>query len=389
MECPHIPKISYGEFGRRFREKTAGKRVPLAGSLELTFRCNLRCVHCYLGDARHGSPEKEELSYPEICDLLDQIVDEGCLWLLLTGGEPLLRPDFRDIYSYAKRKGLLITLFTNGTLITREIADYLQQWRPFRVEISFYGRTKETYERVTGVPGSYERCMTSIELLLERGLPLRLKTMVMSLNKHEIWDIRKYAAGLGVGFRFDPLINAGLDGSPKPTELRITPEEVVQFDLADDRRLAIWRDYCERVWGRPFDKRYIFVCGAGIGRFHVDPYGELGICLMYRAESYDLRSGSFHKGWHDFIPQVRCQEPDGEYGCLECDLISICGQCPGWSQMEHGDSQTPVEYLCRVAHLRAEAFGLGAPKDPEDRLREAVVAESVRIWQERVGIGTS
>jgi len=389
MECPHIPKIGYGEFGKRLREKIAGKRVPLAGSLELSFRCNLRCVHCYLGDARLGIPGKEELSYGEICDLLDQIVDQGCLWLLLTGGEPLLRPDFLDIYTYAKQKGLLTTLFTNGTLITPQIADFLQQWRPFKIEISLYGRTKETYEKVVGVPGSYERCLRGIDLLLERGLRVTLKTMAMTLNKHEIWDMKEYAAGLGVDFRFDPLINACLDGCQGPTGLRISPEEVVQFDLADDRRLAIWRDYCERVWGRPFDKRYVFVCGAGIGRFHVDPYGELGICMMYRAERYDLRSGSFHEGWHDFFPQVRYQEPDGDYGCLECDLISICGQCPGWSQMEHGDSQTPVEYLCRVAHLRAEAFGLGAPKDPKDSVREAVVGQAIGTLQERVGIGIS
>ena len=360
MECPHIPKISYGEFGKRLREKIAGKRVPLAGSLELTFRCNLKCVHCYLGDARLGIPGKNELTYAEICDLLDQLADEGCLWLLLTGGEPLLRPDFLDIYTYAKRKGLLITLFTNGTLVTPQMADYLQQWRPFAVEISLYGRTKETYEKVTGVPGSYERCLRGIELLLEKGLPLKLKTMAMSLNKHEIWDVKEYAAGLGVDFRFDPLINAGLDGSQKPTELRITPEEVVQFDLADQKRLESWQDFCDRFWGAPSDRRYIFVCGAGLGRFHIDPYGELSMCMMYRAESYDLRSGSFHEGWSDFIPRVRYQKPEGDHPCLRCDLMSICGQCPGWSQMEHGDSQTPVEYLCRVAHQRAEAFGLEA-----------------------------
>ncbi|MGB3904717.1 MAG: radical SAM protein, partial [Anaerolineae bacterium] len=165
MECPHIPKTSYAEFSNRLHDKLGGKRVPIAGSLELTFRCNLRCVHCYLGDTRAGIPGKQELTYAEIRDLLDQIVDEGCLWLLLTGGEPLVRPDFLDIYTYAKQKGLLVTLFTNGTLITPQIADYLQQWRPFVVEISLYGRTKETYEKVTGVPGSYERCMRGIQLL--------------------------------------------------------------------------------------------------------------------------------------------------------------------------------------------------------------------------------
>jgi len=356
MECSHIPKISYGEFGKRLREKIAGKRVPISGSLELTFRCNLRCVHCYLGDARFGISGKEELSYGEICDLLDQIVDEGCLWLLLTGGEPLFRPDFLDIYTYAKRKGLLVTLFTNGTLITPQIADYLREWRPFRIEITLYGRTKETYERVTGVPGSYERCIRGIELLLERGLPLRLKTMAMTLNKHEIWAMKEYAEELGVGFRFDPLLNAELDGSRDLMGLRLAPEEVLELDLADAERADVLREFCGRALGPPSSPEYVYVCGAGMRTFHVDPYGMLSICIISRSRSYDLCRGSFREGWQEFIPRVRHQRSGEDYECNQCELISLCGQCPGWAQLEHGDQETRVDFLCRVAHLRAEAF---------------------------------
>ncbi len=361
MQCPHIPKIGYGEFGKRLSEKIAGKRAPIAGSLELTFRCNLRCVHCYIGDARAGNLEKEELSYPEICALLDQIVDEGCLWLLLTGGEPLLRPDFLDIYAYAKQKGLLVTLFTNGTLITPQIADYLQEWRPFAVEISLYGRTKETYEKVTGIPGSYERCLRAIELLLERGAPLRVKTMAMTLNKHEIRAMREYAKGLGVSFRFDPLINPGLAGAEGPTKFRLAPEEVLQLDLADAQRLEEFRGFYERVLGRPSKREYVYVCGAGIKSFHIDPYGQLSVCIISRGRSYDLRDGSFDEGWHEFLPQVRYHNAGDDYVCNQCELISVCGQCPGWAQLAHADQETKVEFLCRVAHLRAEAFGPHVP----------------------------
>jgi radical SAM protein with 4Fe4S-binding SPASM domain len=362
MECSHIPTTSYAEFSRQLHDKLAGKRVPIGGSLELTFGCNLRCAHCYLGDLRTGIRSGRELRYPEICGLLDQIVDEGCLWLLLTGGEPLLRPDFLDIYTYAKRKGLLVTLFTNGTLITPEMADRLQEWRPFVVEITLYGATIETYEAVTGVPGSYERCLRGIELLLERNIPLKLKTMVITLNKHEIWAMKAYAEDLGVDFRFDALINAGLDGSKRPTEFRISPQEVIGFDLADEKRGAAWRDFCGRFWGRPSDQRHLFVCGAGIGSFHIDAFGQLSICMTYRGQRYDLRQGSFRDGWRHFVPGVRYQEPRGEYGCLECEIVSLCGQCPGWSLLEHGDLQTPVGYLCQVAQLRAQAFGPQAPR---------------------------
>ncbi len=108
------------------------------------------------------------------------------MWLLFTGGEIFARKDFLDIYTHAKKRGLLITLFTNGTQITPAIADYLADWRPFAIEITLYGRTRETYERLTRVPGSFDRCMRGIRLLKERGLPLKLKTVAVTINRHEM-----------------------------------------------------------------------------------------------------------------------------------------------------------------------------------------------------------
>jgi radical SAM protein with 4Fe4S-binding SPASM domain len=360
MECPHTPVTGYGDFSKRLHDKAVGQRIPLAGSIEVTDRCNLRCVHCYINlPAADRQAQERELTCRELCGLLDQIVDEGCLWLLLTGGEPLIRSDFLHIYTYAKRKGLLITLFTNGSLVTPRIADHLAEWRPFAVEITLYGHTQETYEEVTGVPGSYGRCMRGIELLLERELPLKLKSMIMTLNRHEVWDMRAFAQGLGVDFRFDPVLNVRLDGDRRPAELRISPEEAVALDLADEQRVKEWREFCDKFWGPPPQPEHLYQCGAGVGTFHIDPYGQLSACLMSRVPSYDLRQGAFHEGWHDFMPQVRAQKWSRETPCRNCELLALCGQCPGWAQMEHGDQEAPVEYLCQIAHLRVQALGLG------------------------------
>ena len=144
------------------------------------------------------------------------MAEAGCLWLLYTGGETFLRPDFLDIYTYAKKKGFLITLFTNGTLITPEIADYLAEWRPFSIEVTIYGRTRETYERVTGVAGSYERCLRGIRLLAEQRLPLKLKTMAFSVNRHELDAMKQFAGALGAEFRFDAMLNPRIDCSQEP-----------------------------------------------------------------------------------------------------------------------------------------------------------------------------
>jgi radical SAM protein with 4Fe4S-binding SPASM domain len=359
MECPHIPITNYGEFSKRLHDSALGKRLPIKGSIEVTARCNLYCSHCYINlPADNKNALDRELSRKDFCYLIDQIVDEGCLWLLLTGGEPFIRPDLIDIYTHAKKKGLLITLFTNGTLVTPSLADHLAEWRPFAVEITLYGSTQATYERVTGIPGSYKRSKRGIELLLERKIPLKLKAMVLTINKHEIQDIRAYAEGLGLDFRIDPMVNVRLNGDRSPSQFRIPPEEVVKLDMADEKRMKAWQNLCDRSLGPPHKPEYLYQCGAGKGMFHIDPYGKLSACIMSRHPSYDLRGGKFHEGWHAFMPTVRAQKWLRETPCKSCDLIFLCGQCPGIAQNETGNQEIPVEYLCQIAHMRAVTFGL-------------------------------
>lgn len=358
MDCPYVPELGFGEFGKRLREAIGSQRIPVSGSAELTFQCNLRCKHCYLDGVHDGIAGQQELTTQEWYDIFDQLADAGTLWLLLTGGEPLVRHDFLDIYTYAKRKGFLITLFTNGTLLTPEIADYLAEWPPHKVEISLYGRTQRTYEGITGIPGSYKRCMQGIDLLLERNIPLDLKTVLMTLNQDELEDMKVYAESLGVGFRFDPMINAGVEGASDPTIYRLSPEEIVQFDVNDEKRSAEYQEFCERFLGLEIDRSSLYVCGAGVTAFNIDPYGQLGLCLVARSPSYDLRQGAFREGWGEFLPKVRYQEVSEDYKCNQCELLSLCGQCPGWAQMENNDPEVPVDFLCEVAHLRWEAFGV-------------------------------
>jgi len=196
-DCSGIPQLEYGEFSEWLHQRVADQHIPISGSLEVTTRCNLRCQHCYIPGEWRANRSDTQLSLGEIKRILDQLTDAGCLWLLLTGGEPLLRRDFLDIYDYAKRKGLILTIFTNGTLVTPRIADFLAEWRPFKIEITLYGATQETYERVTGIPGSYTCCRRGIDLLLERNLPLSLKTIVMTLNHHELDEMKLLSTRLG------------------------------------------------------------------------------------------------------------------------------------------------------------------------------------------------
>jgi len=353
-----MPEINYTEFVKSIKEELETKRVPIDGALEVTHRCNLKCFHCYCNlPANDKIARKEELTCKDICRIIDEIVEEGCLWLLVTGGEPLAREDFLDIYIYAKRKGLLITLFTNGTLITPELARYLREWPPYKVEITLNGITKEVYERVSGVPGSFERCMEGVELLMEHKVPLWLKTTVTTLNYQQLWLIKDYAEKLGVNFRFNATVQPRLDGTKNPNRFRISPSQIVELDLRDKKHLDEWQRFCEKFWGPPRSGN-LFFCGGGTNSFHIDPYGRLSICEMTRFDYCDLKKDSFKEGWVNFIPGFRSQKTKKAYKCQNCDLISLCGQCPSWAYLENKDLESPVEYLCEIAHRRAEAFGL-------------------------------
>jgi len=358
MDCPHIPELGYGEFSKRLHDKVAGQRIPIVGSVELTFQCNLRCKHCYLDPIHDGIPGPQPLTVDEYRGIFSQLADAGTLWLLLTGGEPLLHRDFHDIYLAAKRAGFIITLFTNGTLFTPQLADLLAEWRPFQVEITLYGLTQATYESVTGIPGSHARCMRGIELLRERGVPFNLKTIAMTLNVHELEEMKAFAADLGVVFRFDPVINACLDGGMGCAQYRLSAEEVADLDVSDPRRMKEWLRFQETASSRKVKPEFLYQCGAGLHSYHIDPYGQLSICMLSRTSQVDLRQTSFLEGWETTLKQERWRTDVLNPTCTSCDLRLLCGQCPGVAQMEMNDPAAPVPYLCEIAHQRAQVLGL-------------------------------
>ena len=358
-----MESISYAEFSQELHSRVNRERLPASATIEVTRRCPLTCSHCYNNlPMSDREARRRELSYEEHCRLIDEIVEAGCLWLLYTGGEIFARKDFLDIYTYAKRRGLIITLFTNGTLITPEIADYLVEWRPFSIEITLYGYTKETYERLTGIPGSYERCIRGIKLLKERNLPLKLKSVAVTINKHELLDMERFAENeIGVEFKYDAMMNPRIDCSQSPLEVRLHPEEIVELDLADPGRIAEWRRIAEQFNGPATISDEVYICGGGVNSFAVDPEGKMSICVLSHMDTYDLRKGSFHDGWENFLQKVRHKKTTRLTKCVACQMKSTCGMCPANGELEAGDPESPVDFLCQVSHLRAHTLGFPIP----------------------------
>jgi len=356
MDCSSCPELDLGEWGEMLLAPLEGRRYPLGGTLELTERCNLTCVHCYINQpAGNPAARSRELATAEVRGIVDQMADAGCLFLLLTGGEILLRSDFEEIYRHARGRGMLVSLFTNATLLTPAIADLLAYSRPHSIEVTLYGATPETYEAVTQIRGSYARCRRGIDLLLERGLPLTLKSVLLTTNRHELAAMQALAGELDVKFRYDGTLWPRLDGGEQPYAYRLSLEEVLALDREDTERRQQWTKTAELFSGQLVRTEYVYSCGAGFRTFHIDSAGRMSICTMARRPSYDLLQMRFEDAW-EAIGALRQQKRRLDTICRTCTAGGLCTQCPGWSQAVHGDDETPVEYVCKLGRLRAAEF---------------------------------
>lgn len=348
---------------RRFREKIVLQRVPYTGSIDLTHRCNLRCVHCYVGDQSviAGSRQRE-LETPEWLGVIDQAVEAGCMDLLITGGEPMLRSDFAEVYAHAKNRGMILTVFTNATQVSPRILDLFADLPPRLVEVTVYGATAATHDRVTQVPGSFDRTIRGIEALVGRGIRVGMKTILMTLNADEYYAMEDLALQHGARWRLDASVfpclpNADSGGRPNrcetgpaPLDLRLDPARAAELGLSSPERRKILRDTYEKMRGRrPTDKLY--TCGAGLTGFHIDPYGWLQPCMLTTAYRSNVLSRGFAAAWEE-IRRIRDVKAAPGYECNACDLQPICSGCPAFFDLENGAPDVKSEYVCTLTKHR-------------------------------------
>ena len=345
----------YGPLVRELHKRAEARRQPVNGTFELTERCNLACQMCYVrqsaGDValRAGSSPR-----PQWLELARAAVDNGMLFLLLTGGEVFLRPDFFEIYTPLTRMGLILTLFTNGTLITEALAARLAEAPPSRTEITLYGATAETYEAVTGVPGSYARCCAGIEALVRHHVPLGLKSTLTRRNVGELEAMRQMAHAWGLPFTASWLLTQRRDGALSEVEdCRMSAADCVALEATDRASASEWTEAAQREASLGNDHN--FYCQAGKAFFVVNPRGEMNPCLdLTQPAARPLEIG-FRAAWEQVQRYVDSAPPLAPL-CLACDARGFCPRCPAWSQLETGTLTAPVPYLCEIARTRQAQY---------------------------------
>lgn len=412
---------------RKFGEQPLWRQAkPLLGSLdiELTERCDNDCVHCCICLPEHDAEaRRREMSTAEVQAVLTEATALGALSVRFTGGEPLIRDDFAELYLFARRLGLKVLLFTNARGVTPEIADLLARVPPLElVEVSVYGMSARTYDGATRRRGSYEQFRRGVELLLERGVRFVVKGALLPGLAGEVAELEEWAATLpamdkppGYSMFFDLRGRRDCGGSAAEPpaagcdverrnetirRARLSPADGVRFLSRDrERYLKGMREFCSKFMRPPGDT--LFSCGAGHGAC-VDAYGEVQACLPLRAPetTVSLREaggggeggpgGGFAAAPAAFdaarlryalteafprLRETRATNPEYLRRCAVCFLKGLCEQCPAKSWAESGTLDTPVEYLCEVAHEQARDLGLLEPGES---------AWDVQDWQPRV-----
>ncbi len=365
------PQMSMGRFEERLGARARRERQPLSCLFELTPRCNLRCKFCYVALDPYQGPY---LDTEQACRILDIVERAGVLWLTLTGGEVFSRRDFATIYEYALAKGLLVTIYTNATMVTESIAQLLADRPPFSVEVSIYGADADHYESTTGIPGSFARFERGIARLQAAGVPLLMKCPISTLTADHVAALVQWCTDRSLPFKADPVLDARHDGGQQPTLYRIAPRGVVA--LRDELyalrhgepRPAGPLPECN-ARGDGTGPEELYTCGAGRIAFFVDALGNASHCVIDREPSFPMLGTPWAELWARMGEWVTQPLP-ADASCSGCSLRGGCSNCPARSRLATGSPFSKDQYQCDITHA---IHGL-APARPEPRAPRPLAA---------------
>ena len=329
-------------------EKALAKNVPLSVQLDLTYRCNERCVHCYLDHDDHG-----EMTTAEIKHLLDEMAEAGVFVLSLSGGEIFLRKDLLEILEYARfQRQFCVKLKTNAIMIREREAARLREIGVESIQISIYSHRHEVHDGITLVPGSLQRSITAAKFLKSQGLRVIFANVLMVQNAHDYQGVRALAEELGIESTLDPTVTPMMDGNRSVLSLG-ADQATLRGVFRDQGLVGDVDEFC--AIPAPGDENSLAAlpCSAGHTTCYVSPYGDVFPCVQFPLPTGNVRNQKFLDIWRhsDKMNEVRAIRLKDLTTCTSCTHVTSCTRCPGLAFME-GNMRGPSSQDCEKSFVR-------------------------------------
>ena len=341
--------------------KASQQKVPLMGTFELSPVCNFACKMCYVRKTMHQIAQegKSLIPWERWLDLARECREAGTLYLLLTGGEPFLYPGFRELYTQLHQMGFLIYINSNGTMIDAETVQWLKQNAPCRVNITLYGTSRETYQRICGHADGYDRAMDAIRMLKEAGIPVVINASMIPENADDLESIIQTGKSLGINTRVATYMFPPMRRDSESGDSRFTPEQSAAMYLRKQRCILPPEAYCQLLHrsGRPTEEQpaddwgtheEFMSCRAGRSSFWVNWEGNMTACGMldFPLVVHPFQD-PFRGCWEALTDRVRTTPV--LKGCAGCDKRHICNPCVAMIYGETGTVDQKSPYMCHLA----------------------------------------
>jgi radical SAM protein with 4Fe4S-binding SPASM domain len=321
--------------------------VALSVQLDLTYRCNERCIHCYLDHDDHG-----EMTTGEIQHLLGEMAEAGVFFLTISGGEILMRRDFFEILESARAKMFSVKLKTNAVMIRETEAERIRSLAVESVQVSIYSHRAEVHDAITKLPGSLERSLMGIRLLRDQGVRVIIANVLMRQNFRDYAGVKALAADLGVRFTMDPTITPRMDGDRSILNLNID-EAALRQVFRDESLIGNVEEFCAPPAGTDEQELDSVPCSAGHTACYVSPYGDVYPCVQFPLPSGNVRRSRFLDIWRDSreLNEVRSITLRNLPSCSRCVHGTACTRCPGLAYLE-GNMRGPSYLDCEKSYAR-------------------------------------
>lgn len=330
---------------KKYYKEISQKRQLTSATIEILNFCNFKCVHCYNQNLKVHLLDKTSAFH-----IIDSLVEMGCKNVTITGGEPTLHPQFKEIYKHCYDKHLKITLFTNGFYLDRFV-DFFKNYRPDKIEISIYGASDKTYKEVCQIDNGFNVVNRNIELLKTNNLPIYTKSVIMQQNYLDYDEIKKYVERLSLPYRIDLSILKSKDfNNNQDTNKLLDNQYYEMMSKIKTEKTDNWLDYLTREETLK-DTDLLYSCGAGRISLFIASNGGIRLCNFAEFSEKNIKDYSLKEIWNSFNEYLTLNK-DQNSKCYKCKYKKVCSNCPVTTYMEHktdGKVILPVQQNCREA----------------------------------------